>query len=170
MILCHSFREHALFLDKFYDYMINCCYDQLCVESSSTAFIIAGDFNPTSNGFLQKYVSRRQVVKQLTRGRNTLDLIFTNIAEFYECPETKVPLSTSDHNVITWISKCSVAEKKENKIKTKVRPITTQQVDVFNTVLYNFDWSTVFSTKDINEKVDVFLRITDGLINEFFPE
>ena len=37
-------------------------------------------------------------------------------------------------------------------------------------MLYNFDWSPVFSTKDINEKVDVFLRITDGLINEFFPE
>ena len=51
-----------------------------------------------------------------------------------------------------------------------MRPITTQQVDVFNTVLYNFDWSPVFSTTDINEKVDVFLRITDGLINEFFPE
>ena len=31
-------------IDKFYDYMI-CCYDQLCVESSSTAFIIVGDFN-----------------------------------------------------------------------------------------------------------------------------
>ena len=35
-------------IDKFYDYM-NCCYDH-------TAFIIAGDFNPTSNGFLQKYI------------------------------------------------------------------------------------------------------------------
>ena len=124
---------------------MNYCYDQLCVESSSTAFIIAGDFNPTSNGFLQKYISRhcnmKEVVKQPTRGRNTLDLIFTNIAEFYECPETLAPLSTSDHRVIKWNSKCSVAEKKGNKIKIKVTPITTQQVDVFNTVLYNFDWS-----------------------------
>ena len=54
-----------------------------------------------------------------------------------------------------------------------MRPITTQQVDVFNTVLYNFNWSPVFSTKDIDEKVDVFQLITDGLsglINEYFPE
>ena len=98
----------------------------------------------------------KQVVKQPTRGRNTLDLIFTNIAEFYECPETLAPLSTLDHRVIKWNSKCSVAWKKGNKIKIKVRPITAQQVDVFNTVLYNFDWSPVFSTKDIDEKVDVF--------------
>ena len=66
-------------IDKFYDYM-NCCYDQLCVESSSTAFIIAGD--------------------------------------------------------------------------------------LYNTVLYNFDWSPVFNTGDIDEKVDVFQRITEALINE----
>ena len=112
----------------------------------------------------------KQVVKQPTRGRNTLDLIFTNIAEFYEYPEALTPLSTSDHRVIKWNSKCSVAEKKGNKIKIKVRPITAQQVDVFNTVLYNFDWSPVFSTKDNDEKVDVFQRITEGLINEYFPE
>ena len=44
----------------------------------------------------------KQVVKQPTRGRNTLDLIFTNIAEFYECPETLASLSTFDHRVIKW--------------------------------------------------------------------
>ena len=70
----------------------------------------------------------KQVVKQPTRGRNTLDLIFTNIAEFYEYPEALAPLSTSDHRVIKWNSKCSAAEKKGNKIKIKVRPITAQQV------------------------------------------
>ena len=65
-------------------------------------------------------------MKQPTRRKNTLNLIFANVAEFYECPKTLAPLSTSDHNVITWISKCSVAEKKVNKIKTKVTAITTQ--------------------------------------------
>ena len=102
---------------------MNCCYDQLCVESSSTAFIIAEDFNPTSNGFLQKHISRhcnmKQVVKQPTRGRNTLDLIFTNIAEFYECPEALAPLSTSDHRVLKWNSKCSVAEKKRIRLRLR---------------------------------------------------
>ena len=51
-----------------------------------------------------------------------------------------------------------------------MRPITAQQVDVFNTVLYNFDWSPPFSAKDNDEKVDVFQRITEGLMNEYFPE
>ena len=36
--------------------------------------------------------------------------------------------------------------------------------------MYKYDWSLVISTKDINEKVDVFLRITNALINESHAE
>ena len=36
--------------------------------------------------------------------------------------------------------------------------------------MYKYDWSLVICTKDINEKVDVFLRITNALINESHAE
>ena len=40
-----------------------------------------------------------------------LDLIFTDVAEYYEIPAILTPLSTSDHNVINWKSKCSIDRK-----------------------------------------------------------
>ncbi len=82
----------------------------------------------------------KQVVKQPTTERNTLDLIFTNIANSYDNPEILAPLSTSDHNVIKWNSRRLITEK-WNKVKVKVRPITNQQLDLFGTVLNNHVWS-----------------------------
>ena len=42
-------------LDRFYDYFYD-CYDKLISESSDLSFIVAGDFNPTSNGFQIKSI------------------------------------------------------------------------------------------------------------------
>ena len=99
----------------------------------------------------------KQIVKQSTRGKNTLDLLFTNIADLYECPKTLAALSTSDHNVIEWNFKRA---EKGNKVKIKVRPITTQQVDDFNTALYNHDWSPATSILKISmEKLMFFYEL-----------
>ena len=48
---------------------------------------------------------------QPTRDTSTLDLIFTDMVEYYETPAILAQLSTSDHNVINWKSKCNAAEK-----------------------------------------------------------
>ena len=37
-------------VEGFYEYFYN-CYDKLCMESPNSAFIVAGVFNPTNNGF-----------------------------------------------------------------------------------------------------------------------
>ena len=55
---------------------------------------------------------RLYVVMQPSRDASTLDLIFTDMVEYYEIPAILTPLSTSDHNVINWKSNCNIAEKK----------------------------------------------------------
>ena len=56
---------------------------------TNTGFIAAGDFNPSSNSFDAKYLTKycdvnlKQVVKASTRNSNVLDLIFTNILGFH---------------------------------------------------------------------------------------
>ena len=64
---------------------------------------------------------------QPTRDTSTLDLIFIDMVEYYsyEIPAILTPLSTSDHNVITWKSKCNIAEK-GNLAKIKVRQFQQQ--------------------------------------------
>ena len=70
---------------------------------------------------------------QPTRDTSTLDLISTDVAEYYEIPAIPAPLSTSDHNVINWKSKCNIAEKDQTKIK--VRQFRQQQLEQFDALL-----------------------------------
>ena len=159
-------------IDNFYDYFIT-CYDKLCVESPNTAIILGGDFNPASNGFQQKRLERHSNLKQIvmhpTRDTSTLDLIFTNMAHCYQTPAIVAPLSTSDHNIIISKSKCNISEK-GNTVKIKVRKFRQQQLERFDALLANYDWSSVLNISGTDEKVDTFLHITNNMISEHFPE
>ncbi len=72
-----------------------------CFTITFLTAIVAGEFNPATNRFQPKYIEKqchlKQIVKKSTRGANILDLIFTNIREFYESPKILAPIATSDH-------------------------------------------------------------------------
>ena len=53
-------------VDYFYDYFQS-CYDILTAESCDTAFIIAGDFNPTCNGFKPRNLNFHCSFKQIAK-------------------------------------------------------------------------------------------------------
>ena len=106
---------------------------------------------------------------QPTRDTTTLNLIFFGMAEYYEIPAIRTPLSTSDHNVINWKSKCNIAGK-ENLTKIKVRQFQRQQLEQFDALLANYNWSSVFNTSGIDRKVNTFLQITENMISEYVPE
>ena len=92
------------------------------------------------------------------------------MVEYYEIPAILTPLSTSDHNVINWKSKCNIPEK-ENLTKTvKVRQFQQQQLEQFDALLANYNWSSVFNTSGIDRKVNTFLQITENMISVYFPE
>ena len=90
-----------------------------------------------------------------------------NMVEYYEIPAILTPLSlsTSDHNVINWKSMCNIAEK-ENLTKIKVRQFQQQQLEQFDALLANYNWSFVFNTSGIDRKVNAFLQITENMISE----
>ena len=98
---------------------------------------------------------------QPTRDTSTLDLIFIDMVEYYEIPAILTPLSTSDHNVI----KCNIAEK-GNLTKIKVRQFQQQQLEQFDALLANYNWSFVSNTSGIDRKVNTFLQITENMISE----
>ena len=103
---------------------------------------------------------------QPTRDTSSLDLIFIDTVEYYEIPAILTPLSTSDHNVINWKSKCNIAEKGNLLTKIKVRQFQQQQLEQFDALLANYNWSFVFNTSGIDRKVNTFLQITENMISE----
>ena len=62
------------------------------------------------------------------------------------------------------LSVYNIAEK-GNLTKIKVRQFQQQQLEQFNALLANYNWSSVFNTSGINRKVNTFLQITENMIS-----
>ena len=60
--------------------------------------------------------------------------------------------------------------QKGNLTKIKVRQFRQQQLEQFDALLANYNWSSVFNTSGIDRKVNTFLQITENLISEYFPK
>ena len=80
------------------------------------------------------------------------------MVEYYEIPAILTPLSTSDQNVINWKSKCNIAEK-ENLTKINMRQFQQQQLEQFDALLANYNWSSVFNTSGIDKKSILFYKL-----------
>ena len=51
-----------------------------------------------------------------------------------------------------------------------MRQFQQQQLEQFDALLANYNWSSVFNTSGIDRKVNTFLQITENMISEYFPE
>ena len=105
------------------------------------------NLNPTSNSFqnrcLKAHCNLKQVVKKATRGNNILDLIFTNIADFFQIPCILAPLSTSDHCIVIWKPRDSRYSTKGSVLKVKRRDTRQANMSAFRSALENYDWHQI---------------------------
>ena len=78
------------------EYLIKCL---LTIESCypNCGILFAGDFNRLQITCIRNNFQLKQIVHFPTRGRRTLDLIFTNISEYYQDPIKRPPFGISDH-------------------------------------------------------------------------
>ena len=80
--------------------MINYLFESLtCVEAQfpNSGVIIAGDFNKLNTSRLRNAFKLKQIIRFPTRGNNILDLILTNLDQYYQEPEKFSPFGLSDH-------------------------------------------------------------------------
>ena len=75
------------------------------VESKypNSALIVAGDFNRLDITSIKKHFRLKQIVKKPTRKNGILDLVLTNLHQFYDDPCTFPPFGLSDHHTVTGI-------------------------------------------------------------------
>ena len=80
--------------------MINYLFESLtCLEAQfpNSGVIIAGDFNKLNTSRLRNAFKFKQIIRFPTRGNNILDLILTNLDQYYQEPEKFSPFGLSDH-------------------------------------------------------------------------
>ena len=104
------------------DYL-SCYLSTLESRYPNCGLILLGDFNKLPVSRLNYNYNLRQLIKFPTRGRNTLDLVLTNLDDFYDQPERYAPFGLSDHMSIVLKPKQRSELSKARKIITKKRDL-----------------------------------------------
>ena len=73
------------------------CIDTMVRKHPECGIIIIGDFNQLKDNFLKLHYRFVQVGNIVTRGKATLDKIWTNMHDFYSMHVSISELGTSDH-------------------------------------------------------------------------
>ena len=70
--------------------------DFICGQYPDCGIIVIGDFNTLNISYFCNLQGLIEVVDKPTRSDSILDLILTNLSQFYSSPECKAPLGSSD--------------------------------------------------------------------------
>jgi len=158
--------------------------DSLCISDAS--IVLCSDFNlpfinwsslqnvsdPVSSSFVDCMQENAlvQYVAEPTRGKNILDLVFTNDPFLLREVSVSVPLSTSDHNRVDFkLNFCNTVFLKNNdKIFTDYSAVDW---DRFNEFFRNINWSNVYSDIDAdgNQRWSTFSSLLNYAILQFAP-
>ena len=116
------------------NYLMN-CLSTLESLFSNCAFIILGDFNRLNISQLKSNYGLRQLVNFPTRGRNTLDLVLTNLHEYYDQPTKYAPFGLSDHMSVELKPKNRIQFQSAQRIKIKKRDLRPSSRLIFRKYL-----------------------------------
>nr|CAD2193654.1 unnamed protein product [Meloidogyne enterolobii] len=107
-----------------------------------------------------------QLVSQGTRGKNILDLVFTNTHNLIHKLEIAPPFSTSDHTSIIFELEQIITYEPTKYIKD----FKKADYKTINQYLASIDWITIFGhSNDININYKNFSDIINETINFFIP-
>ena len=141
--------------------MLNHLFESLMkaeTQFPNCGIVVTGDFNRLNISRLQNHFKLKQLVKFLTRGQATLDLVLTNMAGKFSPPMALPPFGLSDHNTI--IVKPKARHANEN---TRVSIITRDSREskkvCLGRYLSNVDWASVFNHDECEEKLSSFNQI-----------
>ena len=123
------------------------------------ALILAGDFNHLDVKSIQRHLRLKQMVKKPTRKDAILDLVLTNLHDFYEEPQHFPPFGLSDHQTVTVES--LVRENCDQPCKFVLKRYKRESRKAeLGRYLSVIDWSVLFSSSnDCQEMLNIFNKV-----------
>ena len=129
------------------EYLVNNA-DILRNQYPNCGLIFLGDFNDFQISNLLSRNNQKQLVLTPTRGLAILDLIITNLSDFYEAPQVIAPFGSSDHNVVT--SSPGLIKLNSNLhtklVKHLLRRYPTSSIDAFGRWAATNNWFSEFDS------------------------
>ena len=144
-----------------------------------SAFICGGDKNDLNIQLLLDIdPSFRQIVSSPTYRQSVLDILVTDIGQYYEEPIIRPPVqpdnpataSPSDHKISFAKTKCSSLQpvKRETKSRT-VRPLPDEALQGFAGWVQRESWQFVYDGTDTSDMVDRFNFIVNINLDHYCP-
>ena len=117
--------------------------------------IVMGDLNRLNTSHINRQFKLKQLVKFSTRGRRTLDVILTNLSQFYDQPEKLPPFGLSDHFTIKVLP--MIRPKRSDNIKIlRTRDTSESNKMALGRVLSGIDWSCLHNLRTCDDKFSFF--------------
>ena len=150
------------------EYLIK-CLSTIASCYPNCGILIAGDFNRLQITRLRNNFQLKQMVHFPTRGRRTLDLILTNISEYYQDPIEHPPFGLSDHASIELQPK-ERAHVKQPTITIKARDLRPSKRQKMGTYLEAVDVCTMTcALETCGEKVSLLEQIITTGLDHILP-
>ena len=132
-------------------------------ESSfpNTSTVLLGDFNKLNVSGFSRHFRLKQLVNFPTRGNNTLDLILTDLKEYYSTPDKLSSFGLSDHLTIllNLIKPKTRRTSQETRIIRKIRDLRPSNRTAFCTFINEIDWSILNQSQSCADKLITFETI-----------
>ena len=150
LLACIYFTQQTVFL-QMRDHIIT-CVDTVIRSHPECGVIITGDFNQLEDNFLRTHYRFVQVVEVVTRGKATLDKIWTKMVEVYTPPVIISELGTSDHSMVLWEPKCSKYVDTGKFIYVTVRCMDPKEKETFAMALSVIKWEPLYILETCEEQ------------------
>ena len=145
-----------------------------CLSSIESRFpncglLLVGDFNRLNTKRLHYNFSLKQIVTFPTRGERTLDLVLTNLKEYYKDPIQRPPHGLSDHMSIE-VQPKHRSKLPDSRLTIKIRDLRPSTRLAMRTYLQEVDVHTLVNNANgCAEKVSTFQSIIQYGLDSVLP-
>ena len=144
------------------------CIDRVTQKHPYVGVILLGDFNKMNDRFILSY-PLKQIVSLATRRNNTLDKIYTNIADCYDAPCILPPIGLSDHNVVIVRASRCVNRHSNSVIFNIIRSNDPTGKTLLAHELSRFNWASLYRMDDCNAMLNLFYHTVISLLDRYLP-
>ena len=106
-------------------------------------------------------------LNSLTRGEAILDLILTNLKDYYKQPQSISPIGLSDHNFILCLPVESSLENETFKVKS--RNCKSTRKIALGRWLSNINWSNLYHASSCDHKLEILHTTLEYGLDLYMP-
>lgn len=139
--------------------------DTALCQNPDSALFVSGDFNQSE---LPRNIRLIQLVEKATRGSNTIDLFYTNLAKDSFTLSVLLPLGESDHNVVFLKSRYATVYRTIEPQKITFRDFNRTEIAILNDCFNLTDWDALWE-EDIDMTTDAITSYINFCKNMIVP-